>query len=60
MGDVNGDGFVNVSDVSTLVDHILNKPTSVFIMANADVNGDNSITIADVTGVVNIILKIEN
>lgn len=60
IGDVNGDGEVNVSDVSILVDYILNKTTSFFIMANADANGDNSITIADVTSVVNIILKIEN
>lgn len=58
MGDVNGDGLVNVTDVSIIVDYILNKPNSVFILANADVNGDGDISIADVTLVVNIILNL--
>lgn len=53
-GDVNGDGSVTVSDVTTLVNIVLGRETQH--REAADVNGDGSVTIADVTAVVNIIL----
>jgi len=54
VGDVNLDGEVNISDVTTLVNIILGKTTDV--NGNANVNGDNDINISDVTSLVNIIL----
>ena len=55
-GDVNGDGEVNVTDVTMIVEHVLGQHNSSFIVANADVNGDGDITVTDVAEAVNIIL----
>ncbi|MBR6978385.1 MAG: dockerin type I repeat-containing protein [Prevotella sp.] len=57
IGDVNGDGDVNVTDVTLLVGHILGNENSNFIIENADVNGDGDITVTDVTKLVGNILK---
>jgi len=56
QGDVNGDGEVNVTDVTSLVNHILGNDNSAFIIDNADITGDEDITITDVTALVNLIL----
>ena len=56
LGDVNGDGLVDIVDVTTLTNHLLGKFNKVFIEKAADVNGDNSIDIADVTRLASIIL----
>ena len=56
IGDANGDGTVDISDVLVTVDYILGKQVSVFFFKNADVNFDNSIDISDVLGIVDIIL----
>ena len=53
-GDVNGDGRVNVSDVSALINHILGIAT----VSSADVNGDGRINVSDVSALINIILGI--
>ena len=53
-GDVNGDGRVNVSDVSALINHILGIAT----VSSADVNGDSRINVSDVSALINIILGI--
>lgn len=55
-GDVNGDGKVNVSDVTALINMILGTlPTD---QARADVNGDTRVNVSDVTTLINIILGI--
>ena len=55
-GDVNGDGRVNVSDVTTLINMILGiVPTN---QEAADVNGDGRVNVSDVTAIINIILGI--
>ncbi len=56
IGDVNGDGRVNVSDVSALINMILGLTT----MDNdrADVNGDGRVNVSDVSALINIILGI--
>ena len=56
IGDVNGDGNVNITDVTLLVNHILGNADDTFIIANADINGDGNVSITDVTGLVNVIL----
>ena len=55
-GDVNGDGEVNVTDVTLLVNHILGKADESFSIGNGDVNGDGEINVTDVTALVNLIL----
>ena len=55
-GDVNGDGKVNVSDVTTLVNMILGVIPKD--MTTADVNGDGKVNVSDVTALVNIILGV--
>lgn len=57
MGDANGDGIVNVSDVTAMINHILGKTPTPFNVSAADVNGDNIINVTDVTGAINIILN---
>ena len=55
-GDANGDGKIDVLDVTMLINHILGKNPSSFKADNADVNGDGDINVLDVTAVINIIL----
>ena len=54
-GDVNGDGKVNVSDVTALINMIL----GVILKdeARADINGDGKVNVSDVTALINIILS---
>ena len=59
FGDVNRDGFINIADVTAMVDIILGKDKTVpyrYDHEAANLNGDNDITIADLTMLVNIIL----
>lgn len=56
-GDVNGDGSVNVTDVTALVNMILGVISKD--MERADINGDGKINVTDVTSLVNIILGIK-
>ena len=48
LGDVNGDGNVNIADVTALIDYLLSGNGDVNIKA-ADVNIDGAVNIADVT-----------
>ena len=57
-GDANGDGNVDVQDVTAIINRILGNNPSPFDATNADVNGDGSIDVLDVTAVINIILGI--
>ncbi len=59
LGDVNGDGFVNITDVVLLVDYILGRENPSFIIGNADINSDDAVNISDVTLLVNIIMSNE-
>ena len=55
VGDVNGDGDIDISDVVALVNIILSDGTDE--NSSADVNGDGSVDISDVVALVNIILS---
>ena len=57
VGDVNCDGRINVSDISTLVNDILTGPTEQSFL-NDDVNEDTRVNVSDVTALINIILGI--
>ena len=57
-GDVDGDGDVNINDVTLLIDVVLGKNVDYNAQA-ADCNtesGDNSIDINDVTALINFVL----
>ena len=56
MGDVNGDGLINIADVTDLIDYILTGQLEVFIPEAADLSGDGNIGIADVTELIDRIL----
>ena len=53
-GDINHDGSVDISDVTLLVNIVLNKATDEF--NNADLDGNGNVDVGDVTTLVNIIL----
>ncbi|MDO4510841.1 MAG: dockerin type I domain-containing protein [Bacteroidales bacterium] len=53
-GDVNGDGEVNVSDVTALVNKILG--TAEYADAVCDINEDGEVNVSDVTALINLIL----
>ncbi len=56
IGDVNGDGEVNVADVNTIIDIILGGSADEGTMKRADVNQDGEINIADINSELDIIM----
>lgn len=57
LGDVNGDGEVNVADVSALVAIVMGDTSHPDYRARADVNGDTEISVADVSSLVAIVMS---
>ena len=56
MGDVNNDGFVNITDATVLINAVLIEDYDSINTANADMNGDGVINITDVTMLLTFIL----
>ena len=56
LGDVDGDGYINMMDVTAVINYILNKQPEKFIFKNADMDADGYINMIDVTAIINIIL----
>ena len=56
LGDVNEDGFVNIADVTTLIDYLLGATPSPFNTTAADVDTNGDINVADVTALIDLIL----
>ena len=55
LGDVNGDGNISISDVTTLIDMLVGAATGYPV--NADMNDDGNISIADVTELIDQLLN---
>ena len=53
VGDVNSDGKVDVGDINTLINHILDLAK---VGENGDINGDGKIDVADINMLINLIL----
>ena len=56
-GDVNGDGNVNINDVTALVNYLLSGNASGINLEAANCNGDNGVNISDVTTLINFLLS---
>ena len=54
LGDVDGDGSVNISDVTALIDILLSGETAP---QSADCNSDSSVNISDVTALIDYLLS---
>ncbi len=55
-GDVNGDGSVNISDVTALIDYLLTGNASGISLSGADCNQDGNINISDVAALIDRLL----
>ncbi len=58
VGDITGDGVINVADVTTIVECILNPSSNGLNIGDVDLTGDGVINVADVTKLVSLILGI--
>ena len=56
-GDVNNDRRVNITDVTALINYLLNGDASVINLALADIDGNGNINITDVTALINYLLS---
>ena len=56
-GDVDGDGSVNISDVTTLIDYLLSGNASGVNLEGADCDQDGSVNISDVTDLIDYLLS---
>ena len=56
-GDVNGDGMVDVSDISTLIDMLLNSNPGSGTQSHADVNGDGASDPSDISALIDMLLN---
>ena len=54
-GDIDGDGEINVGDVTALVNKLLNAAS--FDDEVCDINGDGEVNVTDVTSLINMILE---
>lgn len=55
VGDVNGDGTINLTDIATIANVISGKENNDGVRSRADVNGDEIIDVADIITVINLI-----
>ena len=56
-GDVNGNGVVDIADITSLIDYLLNGTTAGISLEAADFDNDGNITISDVTSIIDFILN---
>ncbi|MBO4871104.1 MAG: dockerin type I repeat-containing protein [Muribaculaceae bacterium] len=56
VGDVDGDGKVDVTDVNAAINIILELKTQDDYQGNADLDGDGKVDVSDVNQIINIIL----
>lgn len=57
-GDVDGDGFVNIGDITQLIYYLLNgEPAGMFYTSAADFDDDGRINIADITQLIDYVIN---
>ena len=57
MGDVNGDGYISMADITETISYIMGAPSASFMKEAADMNGDDSITMADVVAIIALMME---
>ena len=57
LGDVTGNGSVDVQDATLVVNHILGKESGGYDFSVADMNNDGEVDVFDVTAIINVILS---
>lgn len=60
MGDVDHNGYVNVTDVMMAVNYFIGQSVSGFYLENADFDKDNAVTLSEIMQIVNIALQTNN
>ena len=56
LGDVNGNGGIDIGDAVCIVNYLVGKTNNTFIPENADLNGNGGIDIGDAVMIVNILV----
>ena len=56
-GDVNDDTYVNITDVTVLINYLLSHDATGVNLQAADCNQDTNVTITDVTVLINFLLS---
>ena len=56
LGDVNGDGIIDIADAVCIVNYVVGKPNTTFIEDAAEANSDGDIDIADAVHIVNLVV----
>ena len=56
-GDVDGDGTVNIADVTALIDYLLSGNATGINLSAADADEDGTVGIADVTTIIDYLLS---
>ena len=56
-GDVNGDSFIDIDDVTTLIDYVLNGDATGIDLEAANCNLEGNIDIDDITTLINYVLN---
>ena len=57
MGDVNGDGLVNITDVTLLIAYATTQEDNGINLDAADLNGDGNINVTDVTMLITLVMN---
>ena len=57
MGDADGDGRMNIDDVTSLIDYLLSGCQTSFHTQNVDFDGDGRVNIDDVTALIDMLLN---
>ena len=56
-GDVNGDGDIDIVDVTSTIGYVIHQVPANFIFKAADVNNDGTVDIVDVTSIIDMIIN---
>ncbi len=56
IGDVTGDGNLDVTDVVAIANYVMGDSPGTFVVENADVSGDGNVDITDVVKLANIVM----
>lgn len=57
LGDVNKDGIITVSDITSLGQNLIDNDDTVINKAAADANGDGEVTVGDITTIATMIIE---